>query len=311
MTNEVHVVLGAGPAGTALATELAGRGHRVRLGARTHRGAPITGVQRVTVDVSDREQLRAAAAGAAVLYHCVNVPYQDQVALMPGIQEAILDAASEAGARLVVLDTLYPYGDTHGAPMTERTPMTATTAKGRMRAELDRVYLAAHEQGRVSVALGRAADFFGPGVLNSTLGGGVFPGAITGGEIVALGDIELPHSYSFIEDVATGLATLGENPHGDGLVWHLPAAPAVSTREILDRIGTLLGTELEPTVLAEPRPAGPFDATLMTEYAELFYQNTTSQIMVTDAFTEAFGVTATPLSTALERTVDWYRGFLS
>ncbi len=36
-------------------------------------------------------------------------------------------------------------------------------------------YLAAHGAGPVRVTLGRAADFFGPRVLNSALGDRVFP----------------------------------------------------------------------------------------------------------------------------------------
>jgi nucleoside-diphosphate-sugar epimerase len=111
-----------------------------------------------------------------------------------------------------VLDTLYPYGSTGGAVMTEDTPWRATSRKGRMRAALDENYLSAHREGRARVVLGRSADFVGPGVVNSALGGAVFPGALTGGEVLALGDIDLPHSYTYIGDVAAGLAALGEHP---------------------------------------------------------------------------------------------------
>lgn len=117
------------------------------------------------------------------MYHCVNVGYHLQVDVMPRIQEAVLAAAEAVGARLVVLDTLYPYGETHGAVMTEDSPWNTTTRKGRMRAELDARYLAAHAEGRLRVVLGRSADFVGPGVLNSTLGGAVFPAALTGGAV--------------------------------------------------------------------------------------------------------------------------------
>jgi hypothetical protein len=67
-----------------------------------------------------------------------------------------------------------------GEHITEDAPWAATSRKGRLRAELDRRYLEAHEQGRVRVVAGRSADFYGPAVLNSTLGGAVFPAALTG-----------------------------------------------------------------------------------------------------------------------------------
>ncbi|MGP3770222.1 NAD-dependent epimerase/dehydratase family protein [Streptomyces sp. SDT5-1] len=307
----LHAVLGAGPAGTSLALELARRGHAVRLVDRAGSGEPLGGIERFAGDVGATDGALAAIEGAEVVYHCVNVAYHLQVDVMPGIQEAILGAVARTGARLVVLDTLYPYGETHGEVMTEETPWRATTAKGKMRAALDENYLAAHNEGRARVVLGRSADFVGPRVLNSTLGGAVFPAALTGGEVLALGDIDLRHSYTNILDVARGLATLGENPSGDGRVWHLPTAPARTTREIFTALGDLVGRPLRTATMNEPRPFGPFDETFMNSYAELFYQHTEPQIMDSTAFQREFGLAPTPIGTTLRQTLEWYQDFLA
>ncbi|WP_129842617.1 NAD-dependent epimerase/dehydratase family protein [Streptomyces sp. RFCAC02] len=306
-----HVVLGSGPAGTALAAELVGRGRAVRLVNRSGDGPALPGVTRRAADLTSPDGARAAVAGAAVVYHCANAPYHLQTAVMPAVQRALLPAVADAGARLVVLDTLYPYGPTGGRPMTEDTPWRATSRKGRMRAELDEAYLDAHRAGRVRVVMGRSADFVGPGVIGSTLGGAVFPGALTGGEVAGIGDIDLPHSYTAIGDVAAGLAVLGERPDGDGRVWHLPTAPARTTREVLDMVGERVGRPLELVVLDEPRPFGPFDATFMAEYAEMFYQHTEPQIMVSDAFEETFRTAPTPLADTLDATLAWYGQWLA
>ncbi|MFE7749156.1 NAD-dependent epimerase/dehydratase family protein [Streptomyces sp. NPDC057428] len=303
----LHVVLGAGPAGTALARELSGRGHRVRLVDRKGVGPAIEGVDRVAADVATSRGAREAVEGAAVVYHCVNVHYHLQVEVMPRIQAAVLTAAEAVGARLVVLDSLYPYGETRGTVMTEDTPWRATSRKGVMRAELDARYLAAHAEGRLGVALGRSADFVGPGVLSSTLGGAVFPAALTGGEVPALGDIDLPHSYTYIGDIAAGLAALGESPDGDGRVWHLPTAPALTTREIFAMIEERVGRPLDLAVIAEPRPFGPFDEVFMAEYAEMFYQHTEGQTVDSSAIEKAFGLSPHPLSDTVDVTLAWYR----
>ncbi|MFF7025694.1 NAD-dependent epimerase/dehydratase family protein [Streptomyces klenkii] len=308
---DFHVVLGAGPAGTAVATELARRGHGVRLVDRSGAGEPIDGVERRKGDVSTIEGALTAIEGAGVVYHCVNVAYHLQVEVMPGIQDAILGAVETAGARLVVLDTLYPYGETHGQVMTEDTPWNATGAKGRMRAALDEKYLAAHRDGRARVVLGRSADFVGPGVLNSTLGGAVFPGALTGTDVLGLGDIDLPHSYTDIRDVAAGLATLGERPDGDGRVWHLPTAPTRSTREIFQQIERKVGQPLKITIMSEPRPFGPFDEVFIDSYAELFYQHTEPQVMDSTAIQETFGIKPAAFDATLDDTLAWYRAFLA
>ncbi|GAA2064362.1 SDR family oxidoreductase [Streptomyces albiaxialis] len=308
MPQQIHAVLGAGPAGRTLAATLVARGHRVRTVDRGTGGAPsVPGTEHVVADLSDTAAARGALDGAAVAYHCVNVAYHLQTEAMPGIQEAVLEGAAAAGARLVVLDTLYPYGPTGGAVMTEDTPWNATTRKGRMRAALDERYLEAHRSGRVPVSLGRAADFYGPGVLNSTLGGAVFPGALSGSTVLGMGDLDLPHSYSYIGDVALGLALLGETPATDGRVWHLPTAPARTTREVHALIAGLVGAPLKVEVLEEARAWGPFDEVFMGAYAELFYQHTEPQVMDSSAFERRFGTGPTPLEEGLARTVAWYR----
>ncbi|MET8720906.1 NAD-dependent epimerase/dehydratase family protein [Streptomyces misionensis] len=274
-------------------------------------GPAREGVTRVKGDVGTVDGARAAIKGAAVVYHCVNVAYHLQVEVMPVIQDAVVAAVETEGARLVVLDTLYPYGETHGAVMTEDTPWGATTAKGRMRAALDEKYLTAHREGRARVVMGRSADFVGPHVLNSTLGGAVFPGALTGTEVYGLGDIDLPHSYTDIRDVAAGLATLGEHPDGDGRVWHLPTAPALTTREVFRLIEKKVGRPLNVVTKSEPEAFGPFDQVFMDSYAELFYQHSEPQVMDSSAMQEAFVVKPIPLDTTLDDTITWYRGFLA
>ena len=184
--------------------------------------------------------------------------------------------------------------------------MERQSRKGRLRADLDRRYLEAHIAGDVRVALGRAADFFGPEVVLSTLGGAFFPGALSGEPSVGFGDLELPHSYSFIRDVARGLVTLGTEDRGEGRVWHLPTVPAVSTTQIHQMVEELTGRPLNVHVLEEARAYGPFDERFMDEYAEMFYQHQVPQNMVSADFERTFGLRPTPLREALAETIDWY-----
>lgn len=307
MNEQLHVVLGAGPAGTAIAAELARQGLAVRHVSRGEIPRADERIETVQADLSTPAAAIPATEGAAVVYHAVNVPYHLQVEVLPGIAEAVLAATARHGARLVVVDTLYPYGEADGEAITEQTPWAATSRKGRLRAELDRRYLEAHRTGETSVALGRAADFFGPGVLTSTLAGAFFPAALAGTPVLGLGDLSLPHSYSYIGDVARGLVTLGTEPRGDGRVWHLPTNPAIATAEVHRIVEELLGTKLEVHTLTEPVPYGPFDEQLIAEYAELFYQNLIPQNMVSTAFETEFGARPTPWREALAATLDWYR----
>ena len=216
--NRLHVVFGTGQVGSALAAHLAGLGLAVRAVSR-HRPATLAGgIDWRAADVTDPEAAADAAKGASVVYQCVNAPYTQWPELFPPLQRGVLAAAERTGALLVALENLYGYGPTGGRPMTEDLPLAATTVKGRTRAAMTAELLAAAEVGRVRLAIGRASDFFGPGVTQgSTLGERVFGNALAGRRADFIGNPDLPHTYSYVPDIAAGLTGIG-----------LPPGPAVS-----------------------------------------------------------------------------------
>ena len=72
--------------------------------------------------------------------------------------------------------------------------------------------LAAADAGRVRIAIGRASDFFGAGATESSLGERVFGNAFAGKRADFIGNPDLPHTYSYIPDIAAGLARDGRTP---------------------------------------------------------------------------------------------------
>ena len=130
----------------------------------------------------------------------------------------MLAAAERTGALLVTLENLYGYGPTGGEPITEDLPLAADTVKGRTRAAMTRELLAAADAGRVRIAIGRASDFFGPGVTASALGERFFAHAVSGKKADFLGNPNLRHTYSYVPDIAHGLATLGNDERAVGQV---------------------------------------------------------------------------------------------
>jgi len=253
-TNELHVIFGTGPVGMTLADELIAQGKQVRLVNRSGKGQVAPGVDLVKGDALQSDDVRDVSRGAAVVYHCANVAYQHQVAVMPQMQKSMLVGLAASGAKLGVMDTLYGYGATHGQVMTEQTPFAATTRKGRMRAKLAEEYLKADRDGVVQVTLARAADFYGPRVLNSALGDRVFPQALAGKRVQLLGNIDLPHSYSYIGDVARSLAALGQSEAAYGRAWHVPVTPpTLSQRAMVRQIEQELGKPVR--ILATPKLA--------------------------------------------------------
>jgi len=303
------VVIGTGPAGCATARALLARGMPVRMVSRSGKRHALVppSVPVAAADAADPASLRQAATGAEVLYQCVNVPYQQWAGRLPSIQRGIIRAAEDLGARLVVLDNLYMYGPVRG-PITEDLPPRAQTRKGRLRALLAEMVMEAHGSGRIRAAIGRASDFYGPGVTDAALGPMVWDALLAGRAAVVLGDPDQPHTYSYIEDVGQGLATLGTRPEAPGEIWHLPAAPAITTRKLLELACRLEGLSLRL------RPMGRWMLRLgglfipaARESVELLYQWEEPFIMDDTKFRRSFGGEATPLAKGVSETIAWYR----
>jgi nucleoside-diphosphate-sugar epimerase len=228
---QLHVVFGTGQVGSALAAHLTGIGLAVRTVSRDRPRALADGADWRAADVTDPEAAADAAKGASVVYQCLNAPYTQWPELFPPLQRGVMAAAEQSGALLVTLENLYGYGPTGGRPMTEDLPLAATTVKGRTRAAMTAGLLAAAEAGRIRFAIGRASDFFGAGVTQgSTLGERVFGNALAGKRADFIGNPGLPHTYSYVPDIAAGLATLGTDARAAGQVWHLPGPQTVTTR---------------------------------------------------------------------------------
>jgi nucleoside-diphosphate-sugar epimerase len=306
--DQLHVVFGTGQVGNALAAHLAGLGIAVRAVSR-HRPASLAGVDWRAADAADPEAAADAAKGASVIYQCLNAPYTQWPERFPPLQRGVLAAAERTGALLVTLENLYGYGPAGGKPMTEDLPLAAAGVKGRARAAMTAELLAAADAGRVRVAIGRASDFFGPGVTEgSTLGERVFGNALAGRRADFIGNTALPHTYSYVPDIAAGLATLGTDTRAAGQVWHLPGPATVTTRELLDLVAAEVGRPVAVRSLPKlaVRALGLVNP-MLRELAEISYEFDEPFVLDTSKYESAFGAAGTPLATAVAATVAWYR----
>lgn len=303
-----QVVFGTGAVGLALVDHLAAAGEEVT--AVNHRGnADVPdGVDVVGGDASDPEFTSEVVQGASVIYQCLNPPYTRWPELFPPLQSAVVKAAATAGAKVVSFENLYLYGPTGGAPLTEDLPSASTGAKGQVRARMAAVLLAAHDAGTVRVAIGRASDYFGPRGLVSHMGERVFYPALAGKNARVMGDPDQPHTFSFIPDIAAGLATLGASDDADGRAWHLPNADTLSTRSFVEKVYRAAGTAGK--VSAMPRFMVNLVALFngnVREIKEVLFEFEEPFVVQSDAFELAFDQRATPLEEAIPTTVEWFR----
>lgn len=306
----IHVVLGTGPLGHAVAERLLAEGKRVRMVNRRGRTDAPAGVEVVAGDASTPGGLRRAMQGAGVLYHCAKPLYTAWRELFPALMDGVIAAAAEAGARVVYADNLYMYGPVAG-PLTENLPLRPVGPKGRVRAEMAESLLDADRRGVIRATIGRAPDFYGPRVREAILGERVVRPAVEGGAAAVLGDIDQPHTHIYIEDFARGLVTLGAHEEALGQVWHIPSAPTRTTRELI----TLLYQEAGNPVRIRTAPRllvhllALVDPTFR-ELREVLYQVERPFVVDASKYERAFGAETTPHREAARRTVAWYREYI-
>jgi len=305
---ELHVIFGAGPVGLAVMDELLARGKQVRLVTRKGRADVPDGVEVEAGDAADLEVTERVCKGAAVVYLCCSPPYDKWPELFPPLQNGILVGAVHAGAKLVSMENLYMYGETKGKPVAEDLNFDAYTRKGMIRARMAEELMAAHQSGRVRVVSARASDFFGPRALFSAMGDRVFYPALAGKKVQVLGNPDLPHTMTYVPDIARALVLLGERDEALGKAWHIPSPETVTTREFIERV--FADANKKPRVKTVPRfmvrLMGAF-LPVMRELHEMLYLWEEPFILDHSRFETAFGFKATPLDEAVAQTVEWFR----
>ena len=300
-------MLGAGPVGRSVAAALATRG--VTPAVVTRSGTAVPGASSAVADISDPAQAAAAVAGAQVVFQCTSPAYHQWPAKFPALQASVVDAAAAAGALLVVAENLYGYGPGTGL-LTEDRPLTATTRKGAVRARLWQDLAAAHQAGRLRVVAGRASDFYGPGVGAGSIVGDRFFGALLRGKPAeVLGDPDRLHTYTYIGDFGEALVALSETESTWGRAWHVPSAPAVTTRSFAAQAADLAGVEV-PSTGPRLRRLPAWQLRLVglavpavREMPEMLYQFQQDWVVDWSAYAAAVGGRATPMRTALAVTV--------
>jgi nucleoside-diphosphate-sugar epimerase len=310
--SNLHVVLGTGAIGRAVAAELIKRGESVRMVNRSGKmdEAPA-GVEVTAADLYDQAQVKEVTRGAKVIYQCAQPNYFEWVEKFPLLQRSIIDGLAGSGAKLVLVENLYMYGDSNGKPLTEDTPHNAHTRKGRTRSEMSKTAFAAHREGKLRVTAGRGSDFFGAwGLPTAAMGERTFYPLLNGKPANLVGNIDLPHTHTYIPDFGKALVILGERSEADGQAWHVPNDnPHVTQREMVNMIAAEMGIEPKMSAMGKTmmRIGGLFIPEAK-EMVEMMYEFEKPFIVDSSKFENTFGMKATSIKEAIKKTVAWYKG---
>lgn len=290
------VVLGAGPVGSAVVQALLDRAHEPSVVTRS--GSAVPGATAVAADLSDPAAAATALADATIVFSTVQPAYHRWVQEFPALQASIVAACQTVDVPLMVVENLYGYGP-HDGPLRESTPMRPTTKKGTVRTEMWRALEAAAANG-LDMAVVRASDFIGPGVEGSAFGDRFFAPLAKGKPTTTIGNLDALHSVTFVPDLAEALVRVAEDEASWGRAWHAPSAPAVTQRHLAQMAAHAIGAEaqIKTTPIWLLRMVGPF-IKAAGETVEMAYEFDSDFVVDSSAFTEYFGMDATPLDRSI------------
>ncbi|MGE0819141.1 MAG: NAD-dependent epimerase/dehydratase family protein [Candidatus Nanopelagicales bacterium] len=295
--SRTHLVVGAGPIGSAVARRLLAAGDTVRVVTRS--GSGPEGAERIAADAADADRMRQLAQGADVVYNCVNPAYHRWVTDWPPVANALLGAAESSGAVLVTTANLYGYGPVD-RPMTEDTPLAGTYSKAQVRIRMWQDALAAHEAGRVRATEARGADYVGPGA-ESHLGDRVMPKLLAGKKVTVTQSLDSRHTWTYTEDMAMTLVAIGADERAWGRAWHVPSALEMSQREAITELARMAGVptpkmgEYAPWMM---KALGVFSP-LIRELPDVAYQMQHDFVMDSSAAQRELGLVPTPAADVL------------
>jgi len=301
---ELHVVFGTGPLGKWTARELVKMGKTVRMINRSGKANRLPAdVEVIANDANDVRKNIELTRGAAVIYQCAQPAYYDWVEKFPALQKAILEAAAASGAKLIVGENLYMYGQFTGS-LKEDSPLAPNTQKGKVRAQMAQAVLDAHAAGRVRAAIGRASDFFGPD--DTALTGYAIQPAVEGKTINLMGSTSQPHTFTYIADFGRLLAILGTRDEALGQVWFAPSNPPITQAEFVKFIEAELGHPVKAMVGGPlmMRFLGLFNKEIH-ETIEMMFEWTNPYMVDTTKAEKAFGLKPTPMKEAMRETIAW------
>lgn len=292
-----HVVVGAGPTGTATALRLAESGDDVRVVTRRGTGPEHDRIELVAADATLR--LTGLAEGAATIINCAMPPYHRWPEETPALSDALLAAAEKTGAAYVNLSNPYGYGPIDG-PQTPDLPMRPISIKGRVRARMYLDGIAAHEAGRLRFAEVRPGDYLGVGAVamfNLMIG----PQVLAGEEVVFPANLDVAHSWTYTGDVAATLVAVATSDLSWGRAWHTPQTSDIPIRDMAARYAAAAGVplppmrEMTPLELHEQAVADP----IMAEMTEVQYLYLRESVLDWSDTADAFGLEPTPLDDVL------------
>lgn len=305
----MQTILGAGGAiATELAKELPKYTDNIRLVSRNPQAINDTD-QTLSADLLNPMEVLKAVEGSEVVYVTIGFPYQLKTwqENWPKFIKSVIDACAQENCKLVFFDNIYMYDMAYLSDLTEETPFNPPSKKGQIRAQIAEMIIQAYESGKIKGLIARCADFYGPGIKQtSMLTETVFKPFSQGKKATWMGSVDYRHSFTYTPDAGKATALLGNTPDAYNQTWHLPtSAEPFTGKDFIKTIAEQMGAKDKYMTVPKflTQVMGLFNP-LMGEMPEMMYQYTNDYFFNSSKFEQYFNIKPTPYLQGIKEVVD-------
>nr|WP_321451222.1 NAD-dependent epimerase/dehydratase family protein [uncultured Carboxylicivirga sp.] len=310
MNQTLHTVLGAsGAVGQSVLKVLKEKEIPARAVTRTKK---FDGVETVSADLLNVEEVEKVVQGSSVVYLCVGLEYKTDVWQRdwPVLMDNVMEACSKYGAVLIFLDNVYMYGP---APLQGKFDEGYTeqplTGKGKVRKAIDDKLKASFRHGQLNGIIARAADFIGPNANNSVFYFSFLERLLKNKAPQSLLPRGPKHTYANTIDLGRALVELALEPETYNSVWHLPVGDPVSVDELMVVFNDVLGTSYKVSYMPRFMIKGiSWFVPVVKEFEEMLYQFEYDYIMSYEKFKKQFpDFKITPYREVVKQMIDSFQ----
>jgi nucleoside-diphosphate-sugar epimerase len=267
-------------------------------------------------DLTVKNDIFKAIEGSQITYVTIGFPYKTKVwkqTWIPFIKN-VIEACLKYNSKLVFFDNVYAIGGDNVNHITENSPISPTSKKGGIRAEVDRLILESIDKDNLQAIIARAPDFFGgTAKANSIIMNLVYDNLTKGKKAQWFCNAKVIHSIGYVPDLAKGTAMLGNTPQAFNQIWNLPTDPQrITGEEWINLFASLLGTKNKYTVLPNwiVKVIGLF-VPVAKELAEMNYQYDRDYYFDSMKFNNYFRFTPTSNAVAVKQAIEQIKNIVN
>jgi nucleoside-diphosphate-sugar epimerase len=302
-----QTILGAGGAiGLELAKALPTYTNNIKLVSRNPKKVNESDIL-FSANLSNKDEVLNAVEGSEIVYVTIGFDYNTKLwqQQWPPLIKNVIDACIQHNAKLVFFDNVYAIGGNNVNHITEESPISPSSLKGQVRADVDTLILNAIEKKKLNAIIARSADFFSGVKDKSILMNLVYDNLLKGKKAQWFCNAKVVHSTSYTPDLAKGTAILGNTPDAFNQIWNLPTdSQKITGEEWINLFATEMQTQNKYQVLPVwgLKALGLF-VPILKEMYEMRYQYDRDYFFDSSKFNKRFNYSPTSNALAVKATV--------